>query len=343
MRTQHLVSEKATAVKTGSVTGKQSRIAALSAHLAVELRLPAARAVEVCTGLDETVEFSALEGVSASSAIAGFIRDGNPWAPIAGWSEVALAKALPVMPRQASRLLRTTDESAPTELVVIAGSDPVLTARLLGAANSALHGSRTHIVNPLQAVLRMGVPESRRVLLAACLSGLFASKPLQEMWDHSRVVAQKAWDLAGRVGIDPDAAWVAGLLHDIGWLAFARLPASLRSYEQHWLAAGFPRVYAESLAYGTDHAALGAECLRSWELPAEIVEAVEFHHRPECGRSRLGALLTLAEECARVDSAGAVSEDLWPEMRHAAACKVLGVESEVSVEQQHTAANRMSA
>ena len=167
----------------------------------------------------------------------------------------------------------------------------------------------------LQAILRLGIPESRRTLLASCLAGLFASKPLQDLWEHSQAVAQKARDLAPLAGIDPDTAFIAGLLHDIGRLAFARLPAQLRIIEQNWLAAGFPVVYAECLAYGIDHAALGAECLRAWGLPDNIVEAVEFHHRPECSRSRLSALVTLADD---------FSEDLWPDMRRAAASLQLG-------------------
>jgi putative nucleotidyltransferase with HDIG domain len=301
------------------LTARELRIAKLSEHLAAQLRIPLERATQICTMLDQAVEFSALEGVSASAAIAAFIRDGNPWSPVAGWSEVALAQALPVMPKQASRLLRTSDDTAPSELESIAATDPVFTAKLLGAANSALHGSRMNIVSPLQAILRLGIPESRRVLLASCFSGLFASKSLQDTWDHSQSVAVRACDLAPLCGIDADSAWVAGLLHDIGRLAFYRLPGRLRVCEQYWIAAGFPAVYAESLAYGTDHAAIGAECLRAWELPAAIVEAVEYHHRPECCRSRLGALVSLAEDS---------SEDLWADMRRAAARKNLGVDAE---------------
>jgi putative nucleotidyltransferase with HDIG domain len=276
------------------------------------------QATEICTNLDQAVEFAALEGQTAAQAIAAFIQEGNLWSPVAGWSELALAQVLPVMPRQASRLLRTSDdETSAVELERIAAGDPVLAGKLLGAANSALYGSRIPIASLLQAILRLGIPEARRTLLASCLASLYASKPLHDLWEHSQTIAKKARDLAAHAQIDPDTAFTAGLLHDIGRLAFARLPAHLRIVEMNWLAAGFPVVYAESLAYGIDHATLGAECLRAWGLPDNIVEAVEFHHRPECSRSRLSAVVTLADD---------FSEDLWADMRRTAASLTLGLD-----------------
>jgi HD-like signal output (HDOD) protein len=117
---------------------------------------------------------------------------------------------------------------------------------------------------------------------------------------------------------------VAGLLHDIGRLAFVKLPAELRIREQEWLAAGFPVVYAETPAYGLDHAALGAKCLRAWALPESLVNAVGLHHRPGPDASPLGGVLTLAEDLgARAGNTD--SEDLWPEMRRAAACLATGI------------------
>lgn len=309
---------------------RRHRIARLAQHLATRLRLRTDHATEICTILDESVEFAALEGQTAAQAIAAFIQDGNPWTPVAGWSELPLAQSLPVMPKLATRLLRTSaDTTSPAELEKIAAADPVLAGKLLGAANSALHGSHLPIVSLLHAVLRLGIPEARRTLLASCLGGLFASKPLQDIWNHSQAVAQAAYDLAPLAAFDPDTAFAAGLLHDIGRLAFARLPAAIGIIERTWLDAGFPVVYAESLAYGRDHAALGAECLTAWGLPDEIVEAVEFHHRPECSRSRLGALLTLAEDPA---------EDLWPAMRRAAASLALGIDLASGRQAAHGAA-----
>lgn len=325
---------------------RRRRIAKLSEKLTPRLRLPGEQIYELCRDLDEAVEFAALEGESLAEAIAVFAEEGyaggvHAGPPAKGVAELAglagygsalidmPALQLPVMPKQISRLLRTSNESTSAkEIGLIAASDPVLAGKLLGAANSALSGSALEIVSILDAVMRLGVPKARRVLLRSCLSEVFASKPLQDLWEHSQTVAHAAYDLAvfshAFPAIDPDVAYAAGLLHDIGRLAFLKLPAKQRILEQEWLAAGFPLVYAETLAHGLDHGALGASCLRNWELPDGIVEAVELHHRSEVGGSPLSAVLGLAEDLA-ARAANAASEDLWPAMRRTAACFTIGI------------------
>jgi len=87
--------------------------------------------------------------------------------------------------------------------------------------------------------------------------------------------------------------------------------------------AGFPLVYAETLIYGTDHAALGRDLLAAWQVPAEIVEAVAFHHRPESTELSLAGILCIAEEDSRT---GAMpSESLSAGMRRAAAARIAGL------------------
>jgi putative nucleotidyltransferase with HDIG domain len=306
------------------------RVAELSKQLAARLRSSTENVFEVCDAFDEAVEFAALEGMSVAEAIAAFVEEGAAvgWAVecaelarLAGYGSAGIdiaAMSLPVMPKQAGRLLRTTNEdTSVAELERIAASDPVLAGKLLGAANSAQAGSEYRVFRLWDAIMRLGIPEARRVLLASCVGGLFASKPLQDLWQHSQTVAQAAYDLASLAGnVDGELAYVAGLLHDIGRLGFVKLPPERAIREQKWVAAGFPVVYAETLAYGIDHAALGAQLLRAWELPGGIVDAVSLHHRPERSESELSALLSLAEDL----NAHTASEDLWPDMRRTAAC-----------------------
>jgi putative nucleotidyltransferase with HDIG domain len=209
----------------------------------------------------------------------------------------------------------------------IAASDPVLSARLLGAANSAQFGSRFEILRLREAILRVGVPEARRIAIACCLAGLFASRRLRQLWEHSQAVAYIMLNLARFCGIDAETAWLAGLLHDIGRLGLMVFPADRRALEESWLQAGFPRVYAEALAYGTDHFRLGGEILRGWDLPERIVDAVALHHRPGRSAPLLTATLYLAEDLSAQD-AGASSEDLWPGMWRRSACERTGISLE---------------
>jgi putative nucleotidyltransferase with HDIG domain len=284
---------------------------------------------EICASFDEAVEFAAWEGRSIAEAVTEFF-DGDAGVGEAELRRIVVgtgplaAQRLPVLPKAASRLLRTSEaDTSAAELEQLASADQVLAGRLIGAANSARYGSRFAITRLGEAVLRMGVPAARQVLLASCMAGLFASKPLQNLWEHSQMAADVASTLAGLVDIAPETAYAAGLLHDIGRLVFVSAPADRQRAELCWRTAGFPRAYAETLVYGEDHAAAGARLLRAWEVPNEIVGAVELHHRPEKTDSPLGSLLCLTEV-----SIGAEPEDLWTNMRRIAACRKTGISRE---------------
>src|SRR5262249_46282317 len=121
-------------------------------------------------------------------------------------SRLALRGRLPVMPAAAAKLMRTSAEyTSAIELESIAGSDPVLSGRLLGAANSAQFGSRTEICQLRAAILLLGVPFARKVLLSACFGNLFTtSSTLNDLWKHSRLVAAAAHELAGECGFDQE-------------------------------------------------------------------------------------------------------------------------------------------
>jgi putative nucleotidyltransferase with HDIG domain len=287
-----------------------------------------------CRDLDNALEFAAYEGVSLSDAIGEFLDEApevfDPTVlealrrlttPV---FRPTLTGDLPVLPAAALKLMRTTAEgTSVAEISAIAGSDPVLTLRLLGVANSAAFGRPGETIGLSQAVLRLGVSLSRKTLLGACLGGLFASSALKEVWQHSNRVAAIAYDLAAGGAGDAETAWLAGLLHDVGRLITHRCPAEAQAEASVLLAAGFPLVYAETLVYGIDHAALGGDLLARWQLPAEIAEAVRWHHRPESTESVLAGIVCLAEDEAR--AAGTPSESLSAGMRRAAACRIAGL------------------
>jgi hypothetical protein len=44
---------------------------------------------------------------------------------------------------------------------------------------------------------------------------------------------------------------------------------------------GVPRVIAENMVIGVDHAEIGARVLEHWSFPAEVVKAVRWHHDPD--------------------------------------------------------------
>jgi putative nucleotidyltransferase with HDIG domain len=110
-------------------------------------------------------------------------------------------------------------------------------------------------------------------------------------------VAQTAEMLAmhASLKLDPSQAFLAGLIHDIGRLAFAIMPLAFQERFQRLTDGGCPPVEVEMCLSGRCHGEVGSETLTQWNFPAEIIEAVRWHHRPERSELPLSSLLYLAE------------------------------------------------
>jgi HD-like signal output (HDOD) protein len=135
---------------------------------------------------------------------------------------------LPSLPDVALRIQQAFDDNLVTaETVgVIIQSDPVITAKMIMVANSALYGGRAAIETLQQAVVRLGLENTRKLVMAYAVSELFKSETLQmkshmrAVWKHSQHVASLCRLLAGEIdGFDVEQAQLAGLVHDIGEVA----------------------------------------------------------------------------------------------------------------------------
>lgn len=106
---------------------------------------------------------------------------------------------------------------------------------------------------------------------------------MRNFWRHSLLCALTARHLARKARrCDPDALFTAGLLHDIGELViFNRLPKQatealllvLDSQDE------LPVYQAERQTVGFDHAAVGGELARQWNLPPLLRECIAYHHQ----------------------------------------------------------------
>lgn len=206
---------------------------------------------------------------------------------------------LPVFPRAAREVVRqvANPEVGPREMEEVASLDPVLAGRLIQTANSAFYSPRQPIGTIFHAVSYIGTETARRVLLAAAIRGNFSSPQAHQIWNHSLDVAQTAELVAMHTSakIDPAQAFLAGLIHDIGRLAFAMMPVAFQERFQRLTDGGCPLAEVEMCLAGRTHADVGAETLTQWKFPLEIVEAVRWHHRPERSSLPLASLLYLAE------------------------------------------------
>jgi HD-like signal output (HDOD) protein len=135
---------------------------------------------------------------------------------------------LPSLPNVAQRIQQAyADNLVTAETVsVIIQSDPVITAKMIMVANSALYGGRAAIESLQQAVVRLGLENTRKLVMTYVVKELFASKTsgmkshMHAVWKHSQHVASLCRLLAGHLeGFDIEQAQLAGLVHDIGEVA----------------------------------------------------------------------------------------------------------------------------
>jgi len=121
-------------------------------------------------------------------------------------------------------------------------------------------------------------------------------------WSHAIATASAAHVLASHTGYkDPEEAFIAGLLHDIGHLVFAiAMPEEFAEIMDN---GPYDLLEREQSNLGITHTKIGQKLLRHWKLPTRLVHAVRFHHNltvATSGEEDLTPLIALADAMAGV-------------------------------------------
>ena len=224
---------------------------------------------------------------------------------------------LPSLPVVVLELLSSMDQDD-TDVHVLAQKielDQGLAAKTLRIANSSFYGMQSKVTSIPQAVSVLGFHSIRTVVTACALTSSFAPAAggfdFQAFWRHSLATAIAARLLAPHLGINPETAFTAGLLHDLGTLVLVtRFPAEhvrVRSYRQEH---DCQMAEAELAVIGIDHAQVGSALAAYWKFPEAIQQAVADHYaidRLEAGGLPLAVhmanAVALALDLAGVDDA----------------------------------------
>lgn len=190
----------------------------------------------------------------------------------------------PLVPRVLA--LRSNEDAGIAELANVISSDPTLCARLIGLANAACYGGVRPLVRIHDALMRLGFSAACDMAISVAVSQALpvpaAFRTAQrDLWLHSLGVALCARELAKRARehCDADAAYLAGFLHDIGYLAIITLwPATAQRLLDHLTAPDCGNEPDYEWLYGSPtHGAIGGELCKMWSLPDEIWQAVRDH------------------------------------------------------------------
>lgn len=161
--------------------------------------------------------------------------------------------------------------------------DPALCGQLLKVANSAFYRGMVEVTTVRNAMVRLGLSEvSNLVVLLTQKQSFNTQDPfireyMDQLWVHSVACALGAKWIAKecRLPSKMNEAFFAGLLHDIGKAFLLMAIAELKKSGQ--IADNVPQTFLEEVL-DTLHQSLGAQLLKSWNLPEIYCTVAEHHH-----------------------------------------------------------------
>ncbi len=186
---------------------------------------------------------------------------------------------LPPLPELALRLQeKLADEDTDTRAIAaLIRTEPALAASLLRTANSALFGGLRPITDLNQAIARLGLRRVGALVTTMLVKGQFqatsefGTKMQHVLWDHAVTSAAASRELAQREGLDPEEAFLGGLLHGIGRLMVLKgLDEVLTEHPELQVTRPVMDELIEIMQYP-----LGYRTLKSWNLSEAICDAAK--------------------------------------------------------------------
>ena len=165
--------------------------------------------------------------------------------------------------------------------------DVAMTAKILQLINSAFFGLPRNITRLSEAVNYLGLNTIRGLVLMTETFGSIDDErnraSVDRLWKHSLQVANLAKAIARHEGMDrkvQELAFLAGMLHDVGYLVLISAMPELMDTLRHMRSGDEPNWRIEQKHMNCSHAEIGGYLLGIWGLPNALVEAVVNHHQP---------------------------------------------------------------
>ncbi len=197
----------------------------------------------------------------------------------------------PIVFHQIEKVINNPEVSA-GQVASVLSEDPAISVKVLKLTNSAFYGLSREIDSVKQAVVIVGLEAIKNLVLSASVLDMFKGKNIdqefqEKFWRHSlatavcsRIVAREA---RRRGLVDPESAFSAGLLHDIGKMVISCfLPKEYSLFKQERQINQSDLDYEiEEQVIGYNHAQIGGYLAAHWRLPGKLGDAVAFHHHPQ--------------------------------------------------------------
>ena len=221
---------------------------------------------------------------------------------------------LPPMPRivfEAHEIMEDPNSGA-KEVAELIETDQAIAAKVLKMANSAYYGMSGKVSSIQHAAVVLGEKAMGELITLAGTSSLLGNKlygyamDSGELWRHSMMVAFGSKLMAQRrMSQRENDAFSVGLIHDVGKLVLDRPVLSRKSLFDEFMAAGDETfLSAENRIFGFDHAEIGCDICRLWQIPDTLTKAIRYHHRPNVAADDdLVSIVSMADTIANMAAA----------------------------------------
>ncbi len=234
-------------------------------------------------------------------------------------------KDLPPMPQIVfkARALLSDPDAEMRDLSTLLESDQAIATKVLKLANSAYYGLSGKVSSIRHASSLLGFNALGQLIsmvgtssvLGKTLSGYALDSA--GAWRHSLTAASASRILALRKNAElENDAFAAGLIHDVGKLVLDR-HVSDRREEFNRLTEGGRNsmLVAEQRILGLDHAEIGFEVCKHWNIPESISTAIKFHHQPSLSENdELAYIVFMANSIANMTKALEDTDSMMAQM-----------------------------
>ncbi|MCG8637931.1 MAG: HDOD domain-containing protein [Desulfobacterales bacterium] len=200
--------------------------------------------------------------------------------------------AIPDNVRQIFTMVRQPEEKIDIpEFAKLVEADPGLFTRILQLANSQYYSEMDKIVSLRAAITRIGIKETVNSVCLQFFQKLLPKFPdikgfsYNDFWTFSWACAVANRRLGHpMLGMDvlPGDLYMAGMLHGLGKLLLAiHYPEKFDACVAKAREFECPLAEVERDMFGTTDGLVAARVLKTWQLPANIIEGVGYYQMPE--------------------------------------------------------------
>ena len=233
--------------------------------------------------------------------------------------------SLPDACLRVNQLIEDPDSSS-ADIAEVIAQDADLSGRMLRLVNSAYYGLSGRVETISRAVTIIGTGELRDLALMTATCDLFQGIPadmfnMRDFWHYAVATGILGRTLAKKCNVlHGERLFVMGVLHDIGRLVILQHMTE-KARDVLLVADGKNDllVGAEQEILGFDHAEVGYELARAWNLPESISTSIRYHHDPMAAREfgLESALVHISQAMAyhlvwgREDDLGYIDGGVW--------------------------------